>query len=135
MQPHVAPLAIHVTSRPHAGDEEEPITRRPLLSIAKLTAEGSPAEVQIVLGWRLDTRRLILALPDDKFKAWTEDIVNYGTKGYCRFEELNELVGRLNHAAYIMVVTRHFLSRLRQSLTPRKHNHAIVRLTGEVLAD
>ena len=49
-QPHVVPLAMHVTSRPHSGDDDEPIVRRPILSIPKLIGEGSPAEVQIVLG-------------------------------------------------------------------------------------
>ncbi|KAI2509039.1 hypothetical protein MHU86_5415 [Fragilaria crotonensis] len=88
-QPHVVPLAIHVTSRPHAGDDKEPIPRRPLLSLTKLIAEGSPAEVQIVLGWRLDTRRLLITLPDDKFRAWTGEIDDMTRKGYCRFQELD----------------------------------------------
>jgi hypothetical protein len=44
------PLAMHITRRPHAGEAEEPISRRPILSQSKLEAEGSPAEVQIVLG-------------------------------------------------------------------------------------
>ena len=50
-KPHVVPLAMHVTSRPHAGDDKEPILRRAILSMMKLLAEGSPAEQQIVLGW------------------------------------------------------------------------------------
>ena len=66
-QPYVVPLAMHVTSRPHAGDSNEPITRRNLLSVPKLLAEGSCDEVQIVLGWRIDTRRMLVALPDDKY--------------------------------------------------------------------
>ena len=65
-QPHVVPLAMHVTSRPHAGDDDEPLPRRPILSAPKLIAEGSPAEVQVVLGWRIDTRRLEVSLPEDK---------------------------------------------------------------------
>lgn len=55
-QPHVVLLAMHITSRPHAGDKAELISRRNLLSIPKLLAEGSPEEVHIVLGWRIDTR-------------------------------------------------------------------------------
>ena len=55
-QPHVVPLAMHVTRRPHAGDNEEPLPRRPKLSIPKLMAEGRPEEVQTVLGWTIDTR-------------------------------------------------------------------------------
>jgi hypothetical protein len=66
--PHVVPLAIHATSRPHAGDDVEPIPHRPLLSDEKLIA-------QVVLGWSLDCRRLLAALPRDKFDAWTADII------------------------------------------------------------
>ncbi|KAI2504384.1 hypothetical protein MHU86_10063 [Fragilaria crotonensis] len=134
-QPHVVPLAIHVTSRPHAGDDKEPIPRRPLLSLTKLIAEGSPAEVQIVLGWRLDTRRLLITLPDDKFRAWTGEIDDMTRKGYCRFQELDQLVGRLNHSAYIIMLTRHFLGRLRGLLTPRQHSNRIIRIQGEVNED
>jgi hypothetical protein len=47
---HAVPLAIHVTSRPHAG-EAEPIPRQNLVQDKKLEAEGAHAEVQIVLGW------------------------------------------------------------------------------------
>jgi hypothetical protein len=48
-KPHVVPLAMHVTSRPHAG-KDEPILRRDILSLPKLLAVGSPVEQQIVLG-------------------------------------------------------------------------------------
>ena len=134
-QPHVVPLAMHVTSRPHSGDDDEPIIRRPILSIPKLIAEGIPAEVQIVLGWRLDTRRLLIALPDDKYLAWTDDLSRIERTGECRFKELDQLVGRLNHSAYVVPVTRNFLSRLRALLTPRRHEHQIVRLDPATIAD
>ena len=54
-QLYVVPLAMHVTSRPHAGEDAEPLPRRAILSLPKLKAEGSPAEHQTVLGWDLDT--------------------------------------------------------------------------------
>ena len=50
--PHAVPLAMFVTSRPHAGEASEPLPRRDILSLPKLKAEGAPAESQIVLGWR-----------------------------------------------------------------------------------
>ena len=68
-----APLAVNVTCRPHEG-EREPIKRRPNLSPAKLTAEGTHAEVQTVLGWELDGRALLCTLPMDKYLAWTSEI-------------------------------------------------------------
>jgi hypothetical protein len=56
--------------RPHAGDDE-PVPRWPLFSPEKLCAKGTPAEIQIVLGWLLDTRRLLLGLPLDKYLSWS----------------------------------------------------------------
>ena len=37
--PHAVPLAMYVTSRPHAGDDNEPLPRRDILSIPKLKNE------------------------------------------------------------------------------------------------
>ena len=135
IQPHVVPLAMHVTSRPHAGDAQEPITRRPILSIPKLNAEGSPAEVQIVLGWKLNTRELTVSLPDDKFRAWTEDISRLEAEGTCQFQDLEQLVGRLNHASFVVPITRHFLGRLRAPLDARGSRHNRIRLGTEVRSD
>jgi hypothetical protein len=47
--PHCVPLAVHATIRPHVGPNE-PIPRRNILGDAKLLAEGTPDELQIVLG-------------------------------------------------------------------------------------
>ena len=115
-QPHVVPLAMHVTSRPHAGEAHEPVPRRPILSQPKLMAEGRPEEVQIVLGWRIDTRRLEISLPDDKYKTWAGDVHQLIRDGHCGVKELETLVGRLNHTSYIMPNARHFMSRIRQGL-------------------
>lgn len=40
-KPNVAPLAMHVTSRPHAGDNK-PIFRQAILLLLKLLAERAP---------------------------------------------------------------------------------------------
>ena len=135
-QPHVVPLAMHVTSRPHAGDSNEPITRRNLLSIPKLLAEGSPDEVQIVLGWRIDTRRMLVALPDDKYHAWMADIDQIiANQGRCKYEDLDQLAGRLNHSSFVMPASRHFLGRIRSPLTPRRSKRQPVRLSQEAVND
>jgi hypothetical protein len=115
-QPHVVPLAMHVTSRPHAGDDKEPVPRRPILSLPKLVAEGRPEEVRTVLGWKLDTRRLEIALPNDKYVAWLADINSVRKSGICSHAALETLVGRLNHTAYVLPNARHFLSRIRATL-------------------
>ena len=135
MQPHVVPLAMHVTSRPHAGDDVEPIPRRPILSIPKLVAEGSPAEIQTVLGWRIDTRRLLIALPNDKYEAWVGDLTAIEESGRCKFKDLDRVVGRLNHSSYVVPITRNFLGRLRALLSPRRRDDYVLKLGPEDLAD
>ena len=121
-QPQVVPLAMHITSRPHAGEALEPLPRRTLLSLPKLASEGSPAEVQIVLGWCLDTRRLCLSLPDDKHEAWVEEIQVMIDAKACVFGNLDRLVGRLVHSSHVLPISRHFIGRLRSRLTPRPRN-------------
>ena len=134
-QPHVVPLAMHVTSRPHAGDAKKPTPRRTLLSLPKLLAEGSPAEIQIVLGWRLDTRRLLIALPDDKFGAWSEDLNRLISQPRGRFEDIDQMVGRLNHSSFVLPFSRHFMGRLRELLKPRRHKDCLVPIGREARAD
>jgi hypothetical protein len=133
--PHVVPLAIHATSRPHAGDDAEPVPRRPLLSNEKLIAEGAPDEVQIVLGWVLDCRRLLAALPADKFDAWTADILKVIDRRNCPREELEAIVGRLNHVSFVIPLARHFLSRLWALVHSKTHGKARVRFSREALSD
>jgi len=125
---------MHVTSRPHAG-EAEPILRRDILSLPKLLAEGAPAEQQIVLGWLLDTRRLRVSLPDDKYQAWVEAINGFiKSKGGAK-EDLDTLEGQLNHAAYVIPLARHFLTRLRSAKNSRTNKKSWIKLTLLLLAD
>ena len=134
-QPHVVPLAMHVTSRPHAGEANEPIPRRPILSQPKLLAEGSPAEIQVVLGWKIDTRRLLIALPDDKFTAWSEDLGQILSEPRCFYEDLDAMVGRLNHSSFVLPFARHFTSRIRELLTPRRHKKCLIPVGPEARED
>ena len=131
----MVPLAMHVTSRPHAGNDLEPLPRRPLLSAHKLAAEGSPAEVQTVLGWNVDTRRLIISLPDDKFLAWNGELTTITNEKGGSFHAVDSMVGRLNHASFVLPMARHFMGRLRNALTPRLHKDQRVRLGPEEVED
>jgi hypothetical protein len=133
LQPHAMPLAVHVSNRPHAG-EDEPITRRENLSGSKLEAEGL-AEIQIVLGWELDTRRLLLKLTIDKFVAWTCDLSTVIQAGRATLAELHTLVGRLNHASYVIPLARHFLGRLRQRLHISQSANQHLSFSQEEMAD
>jgi len=75
-------LALDVLGQPLLPDNGESLPRDEVLAIGNLAigkaiAEGTPAERLIVLGWMIDTRRLLISLPTDKFTAWTADINNF----------------------------------------------------------
>jgi hypothetical protein len=133
-KPHAVPLAMFITSRPHAGDKE-PILRRAILSLLKLLAEGAPAEIQIVLGWLMDTRRLLVALPDDKYQAWLATITRIVESKVCTKEDLETLEGQLNHAAYVIPLARHFLSRIRAARNARSNKKSRIKMDDLMLAD
>jgi hypothetical protein len=133
-QPHAVPLAIFVANRPNAGNDE-PVPRRENLSAPKLVAEGTPAEIQIVLGWDLDTRRLLVRLPQDKFIAWSSDLSDCIQAGRITLGELETLVGRLNHAAYVIPLSHHFLGRLRQRLQLVRNSKQHIRFSKDEIED
>jgi hypothetical protein len=134
-QPHVVPLAAYATMRPHAGDDAEPLPRRETFGPEKLAAEGIPREIQIVLGWLIDTHRLLISLPDHKFLAWVADIRSLVEKRRCTGEDLETTIGRLNHAAAVLPIARHFLSRIRGSLPSGGQKHYHVTLSLEAVED
>ena len=115
--PHVVPLAMFVTSRPHAGDTYEPLPRRDILSLPKLKAEGAPAESQIILGWRVNTRTMTIGLPENKFTGWLLDLRRLVSQRKCIFGEFESLAGRLCHASYAIPMTRHFFERIERTKT------------------
>lgn len=126
-------LAIHAVARPLAADE--PIPRDDLASIKKLLAEGGLAETMTLLGWTLDLRRLRVALPDDKFMAWTATIDSILAVGVATKEELETLVGRLNHVGFVVPAARHFLSRIRDAQHKARGRRKPTALSTVALAD
>jgi hypothetical protein len=128
------PLAVFVSNRPHAGNNE-PVPWRENLSAPKVEAGGTPAELQIVLGWEMGTRQLLVILPFDKFVAWTEDVGKAVRTGRITLGELFTLVGRLNHASYVIPLARHFLGRLRQRLHFVWSDQQEVTLSKDEIAD
>jgi hypothetical protein len=132
--PHCVPLAVHATSRPHAGPSE-PIPRLNILGDAKVLAEGTPDELQIVLGWTLRTSQLLIALPDDKFDAWSHDLQTMIKLGKSTFGDLETCLGRLNHSAFVIPLTHHFLSRLRDRVEQNPHKAQSITLSDDELQD
>jgi hypothetical protein len=65
-------LAIHTICRPISDNEL--IQRDDCLSLSKLAEEGTLSESATVLGWKIDTRSLLISLPADNFNSWSSDI-------------------------------------------------------------
>eukprot|EP00957_Ditylum_brightwellii_P146859 11180118-Ditylum_brightwellii.AAC.1 len=77
-------------------------------------AEGRLEEHKITLGWNLDTRRLLVSLPNDKYSDWSKETNHIISKRGIRGKELESTEGRLNHTAYVIPLGRHFLNRTRK---------------------
>jgi hypothetical protein len=105
------PLAINTVSR--QSHQNEPLPRKPILSMKKFIAEATMEESKTILGWLINTRQLSIHLPDNKFIAWSKAIQKLISNNVASSKELHTIEGRLNHAAFIISTARHFLSRIR----------------------
>lgn len=131
---HVVPFVFDLLGRPPGP--LDPLPREELLAVTKAKAEGTPGEIATILGWEIDTRRLTIRLPYDKWRIWSEDLhAIIHQKGPIPWDKLATMVGRLNHLTAVVPPAAHFLSRL-QSAKERASNpprHAF--LTREERAD
>ena len=114
----VVPLVLSLFGRPN--DALESLPRDPLLSVKKFLAEAQSLVLKIVLGWLIDARRFLISLPLDKFTTWTTSLKAMMDEPRMSRESLRTLLGRLNHAAYVVLLSRHFLGRLYQALAVAK---------------
>jgi hypothetical protein len=123
-RPSCPSRCVFTTLRSHAGDNK-PVPHRQLLSPPKVAAEGAPTEIQIMLGWEMNTRCLLIGLPNDKFVAWIGDITDTLTLRRITFADLESLAGRINHTSFVIPLLRHFIYRLcrrtSRYLHPRQH--------------
>ena len=107
----VIPLVLALLGRPVTDSES--LSREDLMSLKKFVAEALPNERKTILGWLINTRVFTVALPPDKFKAWSQDLQKVLKRGGASRKVLDTLIGRLNHTAYGVPHSRHFLGRLR----------------------
>jgi hypothetical protein len=107
-------LAIHTLCRPL--DPNEHIFREDCLSLEKLSEEGVMSECLTILGWKINTRSLTLALPNKKFSTWNQDLYQVISSKRASLQKLETIIGRLNHAATACPIMRYFLNRLRHVL-------------------
>jgi hypothetical protein len=67
-----APLAVHAVGcqiSPH-----KPIPHDDLFSFTKLKAEAAMSKTKLALGCLINTRSLVITLPENKFLGWTTSI-------------------------------------------------------------
>ena len=117
--------------------EEEPIPRKQTLLMPKLEAEGTQSEMMIVLGWWLDTRRLLLRLPDDKFEAYSKEVEEILSAGKVNGKDLESIIGKFIHTSYAVPLSRHYLDNLRLKLKSLKENnpHRLQPLSNNEIKD
>jgi hypothetical protein len=108
----ILPFVLELLGRP--PDADDPIERDDVLSISKFLAEATPSEVKTILGWVVDTRRLLLSLPPNKVLAWSASIqAMLDDPRKVSYEDLDTLIGRLNHCGFLIPQARHFMGRIR----------------------
>jgi hypothetical protein len=127
------PLAIRTLARP--SSHQDFIPRKDIISLKKLKAEGRLEETKIVLGWLINTRSLLISLPDHKCHAWLRDIDAMLSAEKSSYQLLETLLGRLNHAACIFLPMRHFLGRLYKALYRAKAKSSWTTLSSNELDD
>ena len=130
------PLALHLVGRPCDPEVEETFPRDDILAIPKFLAEAKPSERKMILGWIVDTRRFIVALPHDKHMSWTQAVDRMLTHrhAFVTTRDLETTLGRFSHAAYVIPYARHFMGRLYKACE-RSKQAGKARLTKPQLDD
>ena len=103
-------LAIHIMGPPLP--QTETIPRDELVSISKFLAESNLSKIKFFLSWKLDTRKLMISLPTNKYKAWKNDLIKIVETQQSNYDELDTIVSKLTHISVVIQPIHHFLSRL-----------------------
>ena len=128
-----APLAIACVAR--GLDPEDELVRDDFMCLHKMEAEGGLREILTILGWIINTRKLLISLPENKFIAWCAQIREILKDGKVSAEDLHTLIGRLNHAAFVIPMARHFLSRIRHLHDRASSKWTRLRISAWIRAD
>jgi hypothetical protein len=88
------------------------IPRKDMEAHNKLKAEAGLEECKTILGWLVDTRHLLLSLPNNKFVAWTAINREVIEQGSTTAQEMESIIGCLGHLGMAIHFVYHFLSRL-----------------------
>ena len=98
----VAPCTvIHAVS--NNPTSENHIPRDNMIEIDKCIAEGAIAEERICIGWILNTRELLVKLPEHKCKAWITDLKFFIKRISVNHNDLKSLIGKLEN---VIIITK-----------------------------
>ena len=106
-----APL-LAIVSAAQEVVEIEPLCHDDIEARPKLIAEAGLTEIKNFLGWLIDFRWMTIALPDNKFHAYSISISEMLTRGCTSKGELEINIGWWVHLGQIIPTVHHFLSRL-----------------------
>ncbi len=107
-----APL-LGVTAVSREVSPIEPLPRDNMNAQAKLKAKTGLTETKVILGWLWNFRTMTIALPKNKFIAYSRAISDMIERGWTSKAELKMNIDRWVHLGQILPFIHHFLSRLR----------------------
>ena len=94
-----------------------------------------PTPVIVFLGIMIDTLKQELRLPEDKLTRLLETVTEWGRKKTCTRQELESLIGTLQHACRVIPPGRSFMRRALSQLKGARRRHYIIRLNKEIRSD
>ena len=105
-------LAIAIFARPTNATPNN-IPHPYILSLKKWLAEGQQEEVKTVLGWVINTRSMMVALPLDKAIAYRKQINEILVANKVANKNLESIIGRIERTSYVVPNSKYFINRLR----------------------
>jgi hypothetical protein len=96
---------------------------------------AGPAEAIVFLGFELDTRSMVVRLPQAKLQRTLRLVQEWLEKRACRKRELESLLGHLQHAATVVRPGRTFVRRLIELVASFRNKLHWIRLTESTRSD
>ena len=119
----------------HNSSSDTHLPRQNLIAEDKNEAEGAPEEVKIVLGWTIDSRRLLVQLPTHKYKAWRNQLESFMNRKTSNVKDIQSVLGRLENIAIVIPMLGHFLNNIRQMEIKANITNKNQSLTKRVIDD
>ena len=111
----------------HLTQNELFVERDDQIAIDKSKAEGAPSEIKICLGWEIDTRRLLMKLPQHKYIAWDTELKDTLSRKSISHKQLESIIGKLEHVITVLKMAGHFMNNLYALLLKIEDSKNIVR--------